>query len=67
MKQVTVTLADDEYAKLEKLAELRKSTPAECLRRMVQACQPGGSGWEPPSKTKPLPDKPVEAEKEKKA
>ncbi len=49
----TITLTDEEWTKLEELAAYRSTpkhtcTPEECLRGMIAACQPGGSGWKCP-------------------
>lgn len=49
-----VTLTNDEWAKLEKLAESQSTpkrtvTPEECVKRFIRSAQPGGSGWRCPS------------------
>jgi len=48
VKNLTVTVTDDEYARLLRLAEFRKKSPVDCVRDFIRSCQPGGSGWAPP-------------------
>ncbi len=50
MKQLTVTLTDFQYEKLEKLAAAKKRSIEECIRAFAMSCQPGGSGWVEPGK-----------------
>lgn len=56
----TVRLTEDEANRLQALAvsksdAKKKWTPEECLVRMVQTCQPGGSGWSHPTEGKKSP------------
>ncbi len=45
-------LTDEEFQKLEKLAEYRRMSKSECIRRFIQTSSPGGSGWSHPSMKK---------------
>lgn len=47
---VVVQFADDEMAKLKRLARNKQISPSNCLRRFVQSCQPDGGGWVHPMK-----------------
>lgn len=57
--EITIELTDDEWARLQALAEertqqaaktrnKRRFTPEDCLVEFVRACQPDGSGWRAP-------------------
>ena len=48
MKKLIVTLTDEQYERLLRLAEKRKRTPVQCVQDFVQWCQPEGSGWKHP-------------------
>lgn len=48
MKNLTIAVTDEEYARLLRLAESRKKSPVDCVRDFIRTCQPGGSGWKPP-------------------
>lgn len=53
---ITIEFDDEEHEKLVRLACYRRMSIQECLRSFARNCQPGGSGWEHPSKssTKPV-------------
>jgi hypothetical protein len=52
--RIEMDLNEAESKKLTALAEARRRTPEQCLRDFIAACQPGGTGWEHPSKAKAL-------------
>jgi hypothetical protein len=45
---ITVELTAEQHAKLRALAQASGMTMAECVRRFINTCQPGGGGWKPP-------------------
>jgi len=49
MKRITIELNEKDHARLVALARAKNATPEACLIRMVQSCQPNGSGWVHPA------------------
>lgn len=43
-----IIFTDVEWAKLQLLAQARKTTPEACIRAFVASCQPNGKGWTRP-------------------
>lgn len=55
--KVTVDFTPEEYKKLQDMSKFRKYSIPMVLRAFAQNCQPGGSGWQHPSKSKSLDKK----------
>lgn len=43
-----VPLSKEQWSRLKELARYRGISPADCVRRFIDTCKPGGSGWRPP-------------------
>lgn len=52
-----LVLTKARYDKLYHLAKYRGVSMKKALTDFIDGCLPGGTGWEHPSKTKPLGDK----------
>lgn len=45
---LTIPLTDAEHQKLYALASARGISKIACIKRFIDSCQPGGSGYRPP-------------------
>lgn len=49
--QILIDLTEEQAMKLQALAKARKRTEVQCVIDMIDAAQPGGSGWQHPMDT----------------
>jgi len=49
MVTMTFEVTEVEREQLWSLARAQKLSPSGCIRRFIQTCQPGGSGWKHPA------------------